>query len=148
MSEISVSLWATLIPPVAREAGAERRGRQTRDPREARVREGSRSHSVLPSRGNPRLPGGALPAAGDQSPRRATLWCRRSPGPPRPFPAANAPGAQVWPGHQVQSALALCRLPSRAPAFKYLRVQRGHRHGRDKPGQLEGREGARLGGWA
>lgn len=39
-------------------------------------------------------------------------------------------------------------LPSRGPALRYLRVQRGHSHGPDRPGQLEGREASRLGGRA
>lgn len=70
---------------------------------------------------------------------------------PRPLPAASAPGAQVWPGRQVQSALAPGRFPpallplgrAALPTCVYSSATAmGAR------GQLEGCGGARLGGWA
>lgn len=142
-----MSLWATLISLVAREEGTERHGRwgRTRDPGAPRS---SGPGKAAPRTRSSHSEGTQAPGAGRRRfpPRTGAgaLRCPRSPGPPRPVPAASAPGAQVWAGRQVQSALAPCHLPSRAPALRYLRVERGHRHGRDGPEQLEGREGARL----
>lgn len=102
----------------------------------------------LPIEWGPRPSGAPFPWTGTRA-LGATLAAPPSPGSPRLLPAASAPGAQVWPRRQVQSALAAGRLPSRAPSRRlghpaYLRVQLGHRHGR----QSRGRSRAAMGqGW-
>lgn len=159
----STSAWATLIPPVVWEEGAE--ALQSREmgtharplgigdsrPR-GRSGGGGPSHRVFPPAGHPggAEPGGGLPAGRDgvrRGPRGATL-ARSRPWSPRPLrgpqraPARPAvSGAQVWPGRQVESALAGPAPPqrSREPSGpSYLRVQLGHRHGQWGPGPGRG----------
>lgn len=129
MSELSKTPWTTLIPPVAQEEGPRGAGTgPTRDPHPpprapeteklesgaaaSRTRSsqaegtGCRGRGVEGRRGpSPRSGAGALEGA--------TL-----PGPavpPQPLPEARTPGAQVWPGRQVQSALAPGRCPPARP---------------------------------
>lgn len=102
--------------------GAERRRNRTdtRPPgnREARVRSSSLSHSVFQPEGTLAAGGrvgkrGPSPRSGAGALEGATL-----PGPavpPQPLPEARTPGAQVWPGRQVQSALVSGRCPPTRP---------------------------------
>lgn len=157
MSEISTSPPATRIPLVAPEEGAKGRGRPgqratTRHPELGPDRRPS--HSVFQSPGDPSSPSSRRPPSREQGPEPSRGDAPRAPSPGRllPLPTASAPGAQVWPGHQVQSALAPGRLPSRAPSLwsghpAYLRVQLGHRHGRESLGSSSTAMG-RLGVWA
>lgn len=130
MSELSKTPWTTLIPPVAQEEGPRGAGTgPTRDPP---------PHPALPRKprssspeqqplalGLPRQRGlvagggwggarrGPSPRSGAGALEGATL-----PGPavpPQPLPEARTPGAQVWPGRQVQSALAPGRCPPARP---------------------------------
>lgn len=112
-------------------SGAGRRGRETRPP--------ERSSSPTPR--------GAFPTDGDRA-LGADAPGAPCPGRPRPSPR-RAPGAQVWPGPQVQSAQRRARFPPGPPRSAalpaYLRVQRGHRHGRGSRA-ARGRGGRSSGG--
>lgn len=109
-----MSPWATLTPPVAQEERGESRGTwgRTRDPGAPRRFGQGRQPLApgLPVPRGPRLSGGGGASLADWG--RSPL-VSRSPGPPRQLPEASAPGAQVWPARQVQSALA--PLPSSLP---------------------------------
>lgn len=82
--------------------------------------------------------GGAFLVHRDRSPAGATLRV------PPPGERARCTGVARAPG-TVSIRAGPASLP-RAPA--YLRVELGHRHGREEPASLEGRAGARLGSGA
>lgn len=163
----STSAWATLIPPVVWEEGAEalqsREMGTTRDlwgvgilgpeagAAEAAPPTGSSLPQGLPTRRAPRRGGARRGLTRGQGRSTSGPWrgdarsCPRSPRPlrgPQRAPARPAvSGAQVWPGRQVESALAGPAPPqrSREPSGpSYLRVQLGHRHGQEGPGPGRG----------
>ena len=101
--------------------GAERRRNRTRDPPETE----KLGSGAAASRTRSSQPEGTLAAGGGvgkrgPSPRSGAgaLEGATLPGPavpPQPLPEARTPGAQVWPGRQVQSALAPARCPPTRP---------------------------------
>lgn len=137
---------------MARKEGAKGHGKRglRRDPWKLRPGEAL----SLPSRGD-QGSRGAFATDVDPSPGGgggAAEGGGRFPGPSRPSPRASAPGAQVWPGHQVQSALAAAGvLPARPPSGRPPCLPACTARPppwAQEPGQLGGRSGARLGAWA